>query len=259
MNHTKSFDKSKNQWIKQTVRKNQLYSKIFLILFVTGVSMIPYALAQTSKEGDGTDDVINNDNARMKYQEITNDAEKIIEKGSSYMPTDIHGSEADVPINCSTITVTNGGSEGVIPYCIANGSVESASLDATSHSLLIDITTAADGWVSIKGPKHVFDAANTANEDIGFLVSIDGEMSTQKTTNPELILLDDEKGFAEIRTTDDARTLTIEFESGADKIKIEGTSVIPEFGTVAILVLIFAITSLIIFSKRVQLPFSSTY
>ena len=45
-------------------------------------------------------------------------------------------------------------------------------------------------------------------------------------------------------------TLTIPFSYGSEEIEIIGTFVIPEFGTIAGLVLILAITSIIIISAK---------
>ena len=45
-------------------------------------------------------------------------------------------------------------------------------------------------------------------------------------------------------------TLTIPFSYGSEEIEIIGTFVIPEFGTIAVLVLVAAISSIIIISAK---------
>ena len=51
----------------------------------------------------------------------------------------------------------------------------------------------------------------------------------------------------------DNRTLTIDFLAGAEEIEIIGTTVIPEFGTIAVIILAVAIVSIIAVSSRTKL------
>jgi len=247
MNYKKTCGKPNGYKILETVKHDRMHLLYLLIIFgAICVSITPSALAVHFIGAD--------------TKELTDDIKTAFEKASTFTPTDIHGPEIPEQINCSTITVTNGGLVDSISYCIANATIDSITLTADSYSLLTDITTIDDGWISLKIPKNVLDAVDADNVDDKFLVLRDGEEVVGNLANPELILLDNDKdNFAEIKTTDWARTLTIEFEDGTDKIEIIGNSVIPEFGMFAILVLISAIISVIVLSKRTQLRFSGTY
>ncbi|HJJ24420.1 MAG TPA: PEFG-CTERM sorting domain-containing protein, partial [Nitrosopumilus sp.] len=67
------------------------------------------------------------------------------------------------------------------------------------------------------------------------------------------VLVDDEETeFDEIRTYVD-RKLTIPFSEGAEQIEIIGTFVIPEFGTIAAMILAVAIISIVAISAKSRL------
>lgn len=55
-------------------------------------------------------------------------------------------------------------------------------------------------------------------------------------------------GFEETTTSED-RTLTIPFEDGTTEIVIYGSFVIPEFGTIAVIILAVAIVSIVAISR----------
>jgi len=55
--------------------------------------------------------------------------------------------------------------------------------------------------------------------------------------------------YTEIATSDNYRTLRIPIEEGDMQVEVIGTYVIPEFGSVVIIILVVAISSAIIMSK----------
>ena len=75
------------------------------------------------------------------------------------------------------------------------------------------------------------------DNDDSFFVIVDGE----------------EVEFMETMTTSTERTLTIDFPSGSEEIEIFGTFVVPEFGTIAAMILAVAIISIIAVSARSKL------
>jgi len=70
-----------------------------------------------------------------------------------------------------------------------------------------------------------------------FVITIDGEPST----NFEIL---DEQGV---------QTLTLKYPSGSHDVSISGTRVVPEFGSIAILILIVSIVSIILISPKLRL------
>ena len=87
--------------------------------------------------------------------------------------------------------------------------------DTEMKSMIIEIKTDCDGELTITLPKEVIDT-----DENGFFVLVDGD-----ETNHDAV------------SVGDFWTLTIPFTYGSEEIEIIGTFVIPEFGTIAALVL----------------------
>jgi predicted secreted protein with PEFG-CTERM motif len=56
----------------------------------------------------------------------------------------------------------------------------------------------------------------------------------------------------EVWFSQDGSTLTIPFEAGTEKIEIVGSAVVPEFGTIAMVVLAVAIISIIVITAKTK-------
>jgi len=129
----------------------------------------------------------------------------------------------------------------VLSYKITGGSVLSVTPDDEANSLVVAIKTTSDGVLTITLPRALIDAKINGQDD-NFFVLIDGE----------------EVEFEET-TTDTDRTLTIAFPDGAEEIEIIGTFVVPEFGTIAALILAIAIISIIAVSAKTRLSILPKY
>ena len=129
----------------------------------------------------------------------------------------------------------------VLSYKITGGSVLSVTPDDDANSLIIGIDTTSDGELTITLPRELIDAKINGDDD-AFFVLIDGE----------------EVEFDESSTSSD-RTLTIPFPDGAEEIEIIGSFVVPEFGTIAALILAIAIISIIAVSAKTRLSILPKY
>jgi len=129
----------------------------------------------------------------------------------------------------------------VLSYKITGGSVLSVTPDDEANSLVVAIKTTSDGVLTITLPRALIDAKINGQDD-NFFVLIDGE----------------EVEFEET-TTDTDRTLTIAFPDGAEEIEIIGSFVVPEFGTIAALILAIAIISIIAVSAKTRLSILPKY
>ena len=145
----------------------------------------------------------------------------------------------DSIITETTITVQN--STDLISYEITNGKLINVLPDMDAVSLLVYIEATDDGSITLTIPRSVLDATINGGDD-EFFVLVDGE----------------EVDFEEIKTSDD-RTLTIEFFAGSEQIEIIGTFVIPEFGTIAAMILAVAIISIVAISGKSRLSVQSRY
>ena len=140
---------------------------------------------------------------------------------------DFELSSADTLEDYSTITIEDNN----LFYKITGGKILKVIPDTDSVSLIIQIETFSDGDLLITLPKTVID---TSEGD--FFVLVDGE---------ETVF------YAE--QTPDSWTLRIPFYNGSEEIEIIGTFVIPEFGTIAAIILAVAITSIIVLSAKTKL------
>lgn len=138
-------------------------------------------------------------------------------------------------------TVSVEGTDDVIGYEITGGRILSISPDVEAKSLVISIDTTSDGSLTLAIPRTILDAImDDADDD--FFVLIDGE----------------ERDFEETITST-VRTITIAFPQGAEEIEIIGTYVIPEFGTIAAMILAVAIISIIAISAKSKLSIIPRY
>ena len=133
------------------------------------------------------------------------------------------------------------GTDFMIGYTITGGKLISITPDVDSNSLIIAIDATDDGQLTITLPRELIDA-KIGEEDDDYFVLVDGE----------------EVDFDETTTSID-RTLVIAFPAGAEEIEIIGTHVVPEFGTIAALILAIAIISIIAVSSKSRLSIMPRY
>src|SRR3989338_1624631 len=149
------------------------------------------------------------------------------------------GSTGTVPSKETKMTVE--GTDFIVSYKITGGKLVSITPDVEAHSLTIAITASQDGSLEITLPRALIDA-KMGDQDDTFFVLVDGE----------------EVDFEETTTSTD-RTLTIQFTAGAEEIEIIGTFVVPEFGTIAVMILAVAIISIIAVSAKSRLSIMPRY
>ncbi len=127
-----------------------------------------------------------------------------------------------------------------LSYVISGGRVfgTAVNIDATSLDILLKGNTA--GVLYIQLPRTLIDSKQSDTSDKDFFVTVDDK-------NAE---------FTETRTGE-YRTLAISFPANADKISVMGTFVVPEFGTIAAIVLGVSILSIVIFTTKNKVSFSS--
>ncbi len=133
-------------------------------------------------------------------------------------------------------TVSVQGSVNLIGYEITGGKILSIIPDVDANSLIISIDATDDGSLTLTIPRSVLDALLGNGDDDDFFVLVD----------------DEEVDFDEITSSTD-RILTITFQAGAEQIEIIGTFVVPEFGTIAAMILAVAIISIIAISAKSRL------
>jgi predicted secreted protein with PEFG-CTERM motif len=149
--------------------------------------------------------------------------------------------EAQVPaINATggewtTFDLTVGGQAHPIEYMITGGSVENMTIHGENQTLGITLNSMSNGTLSLRLPKEVINSQTEEGEDAEFAAFIDNAEYTEP---------------GEIEPTEDTRTLLIGFPAGTGSIDVIGTSVIPEFSTIAVVMLAVAIVGIIIATAR---------
>jgi len=118
-----------------------------------------------------------------------------------------------------------------IPYSISGGTVTGATLNTNDNSIVININAVDDGILTVTPSKTVQDGI--------FMVLVDGE----EWDDVEIV----------------ANKVTVMFLAGAEQIEIIGTFVIPEFGTIAAMILAVAIISIIAISAKSKLSIIPRY
>ena len=146
----------------------------------------------------------------------------------------IDKSSAVFPVN-----IPNSGTFDV-GYTIRGGEVFSIWMDQSRYSIGVTLQDVnSNGGLILKLPTESFDA-KTNGENIDFIVLISKEDDSTEQVQVE---------YEEIATGDNYRTIRIPLEEGDAHVEVIGTYVIPEFGSIVIIILVVAVTSAIIISK----------
>lgn len=140
------------------------------------------------------------------------------------------------------LAVRGGGDVFCVPFEASGAIVTSASANGATKSLTLKIETEGDGSISLAIPRDVLDATEDGS-DVDFIVLVD----------------DEEADFEEVDSDDSTRMVDITFSDGASQIEIIGTYAVPEFGTMAAIILAVAIVSIIAVSARTRLSISPRY
>jgi len=117
------------------------------------------------------------------------------------------------------------------PYEISGGIITSATVNTNDNSIIININADDDGTLTI--------SPSESTQSGIFMILVDGEESDDAEIN--------------------GNTVTVPFFAGSETIEIIGTFVIPEFGTIAAMILAVAIISIIAISAKSRLSIVPRY
>jgi len=146
----------------------------------------------------------------------------------------IDKSSAVFPVN-----IPNSGTFDV-GYTIRGGDVTEINMNIDRYSLLVETTMDTNGNLDLKLPRESFDAQSDGKDNT-FIILI----SKENNAPGDFIQVE----YEEIGTSSDYRTILIPLEEGDKWVEVIGTYVIPEFGSVVIIILVVAVSSAIIISK----------
>ena len=127
-----------------------------------------------------------------------------------------------------------------VGYTVRGGEVKDITMNQERYSLLVETTMDTNGNIVLKLPRDSFDSQND-DTDTPFIILI----SKQNNVAADFMQVE----YEEIAVGPDYKTIRIPLEEGDKWIEVIGTYVIPEFGTIAIIILVVAVSSAIIMSK----------
>jgi len=159
---------------------------------------------------------------------------QIAETTFEFFTQAIDKSSAVFPVN-----IPNSGTFDV-GYTVRGGEVKDVVMNLERYSLLVETTMDTNGNIILKLPRDSFDAQNDGT-DTTFIILI----SKQNNVAADFMQVE----YEEIAVGPDYRTIRIPLEEGDKWIEVIGTYVIPEFGSIAIIILVVAVSSAIIMSK----------
>jgi len=183
------------------------------------------------------------------YQISAKYSTEFAEKTFEFFSEVVDKSSATFPVN-----IPNSGTFDV-GYTIRGGEVESIIMHQGDdyeerYSILIGTTMNSNGNLILKLPRESFDAQHDS-EDVTFIVMIskDDGVDGVDLHHTATRLNYEQVEYEEIATSSDYRTIRIPLEKGDQWIEVIGTYIIPEFGSIAIIILVVAVSSAIIVSK----------
>jgi len=139
-------------------------------------------------------------------------------------------------IETTTNFEVDAGSYGTfdVEYTIKGGTVKDMVVDSEIFALIVQIDATDEGTISLDLPREFIGAEKQNGKDDTFIILIDGV----------------EVAYQESVVLSESRVITINFEQNDSDIEIIGTYVIPEFGSVVMMILIVGILATVVITRN---------
>jgi predicted secreted protein with PEFG-CTERM motif len=152
------------------------------------------------------------------------------------MTIEILGEEMIASCSVDEIAVESTTDIYCVPYSAFGASITKATVSSELSSITLRVDADEDAIITLMIPRDVLDS-QAGDGDTDFIVLADGE----------------DVDFEEIDADDFTRTIEIIVPEGVTQIEIIGTFAVPEFGTMAAIILAVAIVSIIAVSAKSRL------
>ena len=128
------------------------------------------------------------------------------------------------------------GSHGTfdVEYTIKGGTIKDMIVDSDIFALIVQIEASDEGAITLELPREFIGAEKQDGKDDTFIILIDGI----------------EVAYVESAVHSESRVITIDFEQGDSDIEIIGTYVVPEFGAIAMMILIVGIMVTVLVARN---------
>ena len=139
-------------------------------------------------------------------------------------------------VETTTNFEVDAGSHGTfdVEYTIKGGTVKDMIVDSDIFALIVQIDSTDEGKIDLDLPREFIGAEKQDVKDDTFIVLIDGV----------------EVPYQESVVHSDSRVITINFEQGDSDIEIIGTYIVPEFGTIAMMILLVGIMATVVLTRN---------
>ncbi len=139
-------------------------------------------------------------------------------------------------IQTTTNFEVDAGSYGTfdVDYTIKGGTVKNMVVDSGIFAIIVQIDSTDEGTITLDLPREFIGAEKQDGKDDTFIILIDGI----------------EVAYQESLVHPNSRVITVNFEEGDSDIEIIGTYVVPEFGTIVMMILIVGIMTVILASRN---------
>ena len=212
-------------------------TQVTLQLFREG-NMIEIAQIQVSKDGNFSHTIIAEGQLWKNQGEYT--IKVTYGEGNIAESTFVFTPESAI-IDTTDIFEVVAGSSGTfdIPYTIRGGTLLDISIDENIFGLIVKIDASDEGKIILDLPRKFIDAEKQNGKDEIFIILIEKE-------NKGIV----ETTYKEETSYSDVRTIIINFEEGDSEIQIIGTYVIPEFGTIVMVILTIGVMASILLTRN---------
>ena len=232
-----SYDESDTIIVSGQIKTMIGNTPVTLQLFKDG-NMVEIAQIIVSEDGNYSHTILAEGSMWQNQGEyvvkVTYGEGNIAETTFFYMP------DSEVLTTTDTFEVDAGNSGTFdLDYTIRGGTISTIFIDENIFGLVVQINAPDNGKIVLDLPRKYIDAEKQNGKDEVFIILIEKQNGYVVETT-----YDEETSHSEIRT------LTINFEEDDSKIQVIGTYVIPEFGTIVMIVLTIGILASIILTQN---------
>ena len=210
------------------VRAWDAYSNISMLYILDSLKVVPAIIDESIPTESVPTESVPTESVPTADESIDTPVDAPVVSDDIIVPSE------DVQNNVESVlpySIMLSGAEDIVPYDITGGAITGSTINLDNNSIVLNLSAVDDGTLTI--------SPSESTQSGIFMVLIDGQEANDVTI--------------------DGNTVTVPFLAGAQTIEIIGTFVIPEFGTIAMMILLVSIVSIIAISAKSKLSIIPRY
>jgi len=210
------------------VRAWDAYSNISMLYILDSLKVVPAIIDESIPTESVPTESVPTESVPTADESIDTPVDAPVVSDDIIVPSE------DVQNNVESVlpySIMLSGAEDIVPYDITGGAITGSTINLDNNSIVLNLSAVDDGTLTI--------SPSESTQSGIFMVLIDGEEANDVTI--------------------DGNTVTVPFLAGAQTIEIIGTFVVPEFGTIAMMILLVSIVSIIAISAKSKLSIIPRY